>query len=141
VIPRRLTCTVAVACLTLLAGGVSAPAADTVPSIRKLVQKEREVLTEYGAAIIKAARSKPQKIELDTYQITQPKPNRTELSLKMIYHGLISRRRYVADVKMLIDSTDRDNWEVLTIKYSDNNPNIVGPNLRKVDELIKRFNR
>jgi hypothetical protein len=140
VIPRRLTRPAVVACLTLLAPGV-AGAADSVPSIKKLVQKEREVLTEYGATIIKAARSKPQKIELDSYQITHPKANRTELSLKMIYHGLISRRRYLADIKMLVDSTDRDNWEVLTIKYSDNNPNIVGPNLRKVEDLIKRFNR
>jgi hypothetical protein len=128
-------------CLALLGAAVIARAADRAPSIRKLNQKEKEFVKEVGTAIVKAARSKPQKIEVEKYEFTNPRKNRTELSIKMVYYGLISRKKFTADITVLIDSTDKDNWEVMTIKYTDSNRNLVGPNHRKIEELIKRLNR
>jgi hypothetical protein len=128
------------ACLTLLAGGVATFAADDGISFKKRGDAEKAFVTKVGKAIVKAARTTGQKVELEKYDYTQPKTGRTHLNLKMNYTGLVSRKKWVADIVVIIDSTNKDSWEVLNIKYNDNNPNLVGPNERKIQALIKKLN-
>jgi len=73
------------------------------------------------------------------YEFTSPKANRTELSIKMEYYGLISGKRYVADIVVKIDSTDKKAWEVLNVEYTDNNN--IPSNTKKIQDLIKEFNK
>jgi hypothetical protein len=76
---------------------------------------------------------------LEVKKLTNPKPNRTELVIKMEYHGALTNKKYVADVVIKIDSTEKDSWEVLNIDYTDNNN--VPANANKIQELIKKLNK
>src|SRR5262245_17781498 len=137
---RTLACAAALSCLAFL---VAAPAAAAggVPSFRKRKEREKEFVKQVGTAIVRAARSKPQRIDLEKYEFTSPKANRTELAMKMVYYGLITRKKFTADITVILDSTDKDNWEVMNIKYTDSNPNLVGPSERKIQGLIKQLNK
>jgi hypothetical protein len=117
-----------------------ARAAEDSISFKKRGDAEKMFVTKVGTAIIKAARFKPQKLSLEKYNYENPKAGRTHLNIKMVYHGLVSRKRYVADIVVIIDSTNKDSWEVLNIKY-DNNPSPTSPNERKIQELIKELNK
>ena len=125
--------------LALLAG-TPAFAEDSI-SFKKRGDAEKMFVTKVGTAIIKAARFKPQKISLEKYDFEKPKPGRTHLNLKMNYSGLVTRKKYVADIVVIIDSTNKDSWEVLNIKYSDSNPAFTNPNEKKIQELIKELNK
>lgn len=115
---------------------------ETVPSFRSVSKREtKEFVTKVGGAIIKVARAKPQKIELEKYEYTSPKAGRTELVMKMHYHGLVTKQKYTADITVIIDSADKDKWEVLNVRYKDNNKSIMNPNEKKIQELIKEFNK
>jgi hypothetical protein len=137
---RKLSLLAALACLLWLTGSVRA-ADDEVPTFKKRGDQEKAFVTKVGASIIKAARFKPQKIELDKYEITDPKKDRKDLKIKMIYHGLVTKKKYTADITVKVDSGDKDKWEVLRIDYEDNNPSLTKPNRTKIDDLVKKFNR
>jgi hypothetical protein len=57
----------------------------------------------------------------------------------MAYYGVATKKRYVADIVVKIDSTDKEAWEVLNIDYSDNNN--IRYNAKNVQELIKKLNK
>jgi hypothetical protein len=130
----------ALTCLALLSGVASVRANDESVSFKKRGDAEKAFVTKVGKAIVKAARATPQKVELEKYDYSQPKTGRTHLNIKMNFTGLVSRKKWVAEIVVIIDSTNKDSWEVLNIKYTDNNPNIVGPNERKVQAMIKKLN-
>jgi hypothetical protein len=73
------------------------------------------------------------------YEITQSKPGRTALALKMEYHGALTDKRYVADITVHIDSSDKNAWEVMRIDYADNNN--IKHNEKKLDELLRQLNK
>jgi len=113
-----------------------------VPSFKSDKGREtKEFVTKVGTKIVRTARSKPQKVELDTYEYTKPKAGRTELKVKMIYHGLVTKKKYTADIVVVLDSSDGNKWEVLNINYKDNNPNVLKANIKAVQELIPKFNK
>ena len=128
------------ACLALLVGGTAAAATDDDISFKKRGDAEKAFVARVGKAIVKAARAKPQKLELDKYDFSSPKTGRTHLTIKMNYTGLISRKKWTAEIVLIIDSTNKDSWEVLNIKYNDNNPSPLAPNERKIQSLIKKLN-
>ena len=128
--------------LFVLLSSVSSRAADDDSvSFKKRGDEEKRFVTRVGEAILKAAHPTGRKRALVKYEITMPKTNRTELAIKMEYYGLVSSKKYVADIVVIIDSTNKDSWEVLNIKYSDSNPSITNPNERKIQELIKELNK
>jgi hypothetical protein len=120
-------------CSTLLA------AADEDISFKRRGDEEKRFVRTVGTAIIKAAHKTSKKIELVKHEYTKPKANRTDLTMKMEYHGAVSGKRYVADIVVKIDSSNKDAWEVLNIEYSDNNN--VPFNEKKIQELIKQMNK
>ena len=127
----------------LLAGAAlllaAAARADEDVSFKRRGDAEKRFVTAAGTAIVKAAHHTAKKIDLVEYKYTNPKPNRTDLAIKMEYHGAASNKRYVANIVVKIDSTNKDAWEVLNIDYSDNNN--VPFSAKKVQELIKTFNK
>jgi len=125
--------------LVLLVGTLPTWAADDAISFKKRGDEEKRFVTGVGEAIIKAAHPTARKKALVKYEFTNPKPNRTELNIKMEYYGLVTNKKYLADITIKIDSTNKDAWEVLTVDYVDNN-NVPG-NLKKVQELIKTLNK
>ena len=136
-------CALSCALLCVLVGGQVARADDDeVVSFKKDKDREtKEFVGKVGTSIIKVARSKPQKMELEKYEYTKPKAGRTELKMKMIYHGLVTKKKYTADIVVILDSSDATKWEVLNITYKDNNPNIAKANIKAIQELIPKFNK
>ncbi len=127
----------------LLAGAALLPAAGTRAdediSFKRRGDMEKRFVTAAGAAVVKAAHPTAKKIDLVEYKYTAPKPNRTDLAIKMEYHGKATNKRYVASIVVKIDSSNKDAWEVLNIDYSDNNN--VPYSAKRVQELIKAFNK
>lgn len=108
-------------------------------SFKKRGDEEKRFVTRVGEAIVKAAHPTGKKRALVKYEITTPKPNRTELLIKMDYYGAVSSKKYVADITVKCDSTNPKEWEVLNIDYVDNNN--IAANMKKIQELIKEFNK
>jgi hypothetical protein len=125
-----------------LASVVAAQAADDI-SFKRRKDAEKEFVDRVGTAVVKAAHGTARKIALVDFKYTQPKANRTELTIKMEYSGVVSGKvtgkKYVADILIKIDSTDKNAWEVLNLEYNDNNN--VPQNRRKLQELIKEMNK
>jgi len=122
-----------------LCGTLAAVAADHDISFKKRGDEERRFVAAVGTAIVKAAHKTAKKIELAKHEYSKPKANRTELTIKMEYHGAVSSKRYVADIVVKIDSSNKAAWEVLNVDYADNNT--VPYNGKKIQELIKQMNK
>jgi hypothetical protein len=133
--PTLVTLLAAAALLLAAAGG----RADEDVSFKRRGDAEKRFVTAAGTAVVKAAHPTAKKIDLIEYKYTNPKPNRTDLTLKMEYHGKATNKRYVATIVVKIDSGNKDAWEVLNIDYSDNNNVPYGA--KRVQELIKTFNK
>jgi hypothetical protein len=130
----------ALAALALLVGAWgTVRAADDNISFKKRGEKEKEFVTNVGKAIVTAAHKTGKKVALVEYKIETPKANRTNLKIKMEYYGAVSKKRYVADIVVKIDSTDKEKWECLNIEYTDNNK--IKHSETKVQALIKEFNK
>ena len=122
-----------------LCWALAVQAADDNISFKKRGDEEKRFVTSVGTAIVKAAHGTAKKIDLLKYEYTEPKANRKELAIKMEYHGAVTGKRYVADIVVKIDSSNKDAWEVLNIDYADNNS--VTSNEKKIQELIKQMNK
>jgi hypothetical protein len=127
------------AAIALLLGccAVARPAADE-PSFKRRGSEEKRFVTAVGEAVVKAAHPTAKKLSLVKYEYTRPKPNRTELVLKMEYHGAVTDKKYVADIVIKIGSADKNAWEVLNIDYTDNNNLPASQN--RIQALVKKFN-
>jgi hypothetical protein len=108
-------------------------------SFKKRGNEEKRFVANVGTAIIKAAHKTAKKIDLLKHEYTKPKAGRTELAIKMEFHGAATGRRYVANMVVKIDSSNKDAWEVLNIEYTDNDS--VPYNEKKIQELIKQMNK
>lgn len=127
---------VALTALALLAPGVRA---EDVPSFRKRGDQEKKFASEVCIAILKAAHGTGQEPTMDRHEYKNPKPGRTELVMKGTFKGKLTGKLYTADMTVIIDSTDKDSWEVLRIDYSDNAT--IPWNKTNVMELVKKFNK
>jgi hypothetical protein len=114
--------------------------ADDNISFKKRGDAEKDFVARVGEAIIKAAHHTGKKIALVKYEYSDPKANRKELAIKMEYYGVVTGKRYVADIVVKIDSSNKDAWEVLNIEYADTNAGISA-NTKKIQELIKDLNK
>src|SRR6185312_299555 len=111
---------------------LAAGAADSDISFKKRGDEEKRFVRTVGTAIVKAAHRTAKKIDLDKYEYTKPKADRTHLNIKMVYRGVVSDKRYVAEIVIKIDSSNKDAWEVLNIEYSDNNN--IKHNVQKIQD-------
>ena len=127
-------------CLSLLAAGTATgrPDEDGI-SFKQRGNEEKRFVARVGEAVVKAAHATAKKPALVKYEFTTPKPNRTELKLKMEYLGAVTNKRYAADVTVVIDSTVKNAWEVVNVDYADNNN--VPANLKKIQGLIREMNK
>jgi hypothetical protein len=121
-----------------LAGANRAPEEEL--SFKKRGTEEKHFVGLVGEAVVKAAHHTAKKISVKNYEYKQPKANRTDLILKMEYHGAATDKAYLADIVIKIDSSDKNAWEVLNIEYTDTNT-AIRFNEKKIQELIKVFNK
>ena len=124
-------------CALLLAPSVRG---DDVPNFRRKGDLEKKWVSQVCVAIIKAARTSARNPALQRYELKEPRPGRTDLHIKGSFRGRVSNIEYTADIVVHIDSRDRNAWEVLRIEYDDNSKNVVGPNRKNLDRLVRKFN-
>jgi hypothetical protein len=130
------------AVMVLTAGGRPAYAADDdVPSFNNRGDDEKAFVAKVGTAIVKAARTSPIKVELDTYKFEDPKKGRKDLKINMTWQGAITKKKFISNVVVRIDVTDEKKWEVLNVDYKDDSVSISKYRAAEVQALIKRFNR
>jgi len=131
------------ACLALTAWAPAARADDDPPSFKKRGDKEREFVAEVGTAIVKAARTGPTKIELDSYKFEEvkDKKDRKDLRITMNWVGGITRKKFTSSIVVKIDTSDDKKWDVLNIDYKDDSISLGKPRQPKIQELIKKLNR
>ena len=108
-------------------------------SFKKRAMDEKRFVAAVGEAIVKAAHGTARKIALLKYDYSHPKPNRSELAIKMEYSGAVTGKRYVADIVVKIDSTDKEAWEVLNIDYFPLEVSDFGPAITKIQAAKPNF--
>jgi hypothetical protein len=115
---------------------------EEVPSFKRQSKDEKEFVRSVGTAIVKAARSAPKDIMLESYEYEQLKGKRKDLKIKMSYKGGVTNKKFFADIVVKLDETDKAAIEVLNIDYKDNNNVSLGsPNVSKIQKLIEKFNQ
>ncbi len=67
-------------------------------SFKNRGNEEKVFITKVGEKIVKAAHPTGHRVALVEYKVNNPKPNRTEVTIKMEYYGAVTgkrpRRRY-----------------------------------------------
>ena len=114
--------------------------ADEIPNFKKKGDTEKKFISEVCIAIIKAARTSSKNPSLHRFEYKDVKEGRTELHIKGKFSGVVTGSEYVADIMVLIDTKDKNSWEVIRIDYDDNSKNVVGPNRKNIANLVKKFN-
>jgi hypothetical protein len=135
---RRLHATLLAVLSVLAWSGLARADGDDI-SFKKRGDNEKNFVKAVGTAIVKAAHHTAKKIDLVEYKYSDPKPGRKDLAIKMEFHGQITGKRYVAEVVVKIDASNKDSWEVLNIDYSDTDS--VPFSEKKIQELIKELNK
>jgi hypothetical protein len=134
--PARTALFVALASLSFVSQLSAEP-----PAFKARLDGERAFITKVGEAVVKAVRTSPAKLALGDYKVTDPKPNRKLLSITMNWAGSITGKKFTSEIKITVDSADKDSWEVIDIEYSDNNPSPKIGMERNLKALKDKFNR
>ena len=115
--------------------------ADETPKINDRGDDEKKFADKLATAIVREARTSVKTVSLDDFKKKTPKEGRTEWILTADYKGAVTNRTYTANIVVLLDTSDKANWEVLRIEFDDNNKNPVSWNRKNVEELRKKLNR
>jgi hypothetical protein len=135
---KTLSC-MAVAGLAALLLALPARAGD-VPNINKRGKDEKAFAEKVAVAIVKAARTSVRDVSLEKFTSKSPRDGRTDWYLTASFKGRVTKKDYTADIKIHLDTSDKDKWEVLRIEYRDNSKNIVGFNRKNVDAMVDKLN-
>jgi hypothetical protein len=114
---------------------------DDTPSFKKRTDPEKEFVTKVGEAVVKAVRTSPAKLSMGEYKITDPKPNRKLIDITMNWAGAVTGTKFKSKIKVTVDPTDKEKWEVIEIDYSDDNPSLKIGMERNLKALKAKFNR
>jgi hypothetical protein len=130
--------TLGVIALALLLSPLARAADEEVPNINKRGSDEKAFAEKLATAIVKNARTTVKTATLDSVEKKTPKEGRTEFHIKAGYKGGIVGTKYTADIVVLVDTSDKDKWEVVRIDYSDNNK--LAFNRKNVESLVPKLN-
>ena len=114
---------------------------DDTPSFKKRPDSEKEFVTKVGEAVVKAVRTSPAKLAMGEYKITDPKPNRKIIDITMNWAGSVTGKKFKSTIKVTVDPTDKEKWEVIEIDYNDDNPSLKVGMERNLKTLKAKFNR
>ena len=130
------------AALVLAAFLVSAARAadEEVPNINKRGDDEKAFAEKVAVAIVKTARTSVKTASLKSFEKKTPKAGRTVWHISADFEGRATKKDYVADIVVTLDTESKDRWEVLNIEYSDNSKSLVGHNRKNVEEMVKKLN-
>jgi hypothetical protein len=134
---KSLFRSVAVLAVVALAAPL-ARAEDDVPNINKRGDNEKAFVEKLASTIVRNAHTTVKTATLESYEKKEPKAGRTEWLIKAGYKGAIVGTKYTADIVVMLDTSDKDKWEVLRIEYTDNNK--LTFSRKNVDGLVPKLN-
>jgi len=127
---------VAILCAAVLVA--PAARADDLPNFNKRDDSDKEFAKRVGIAIVKKARPTTKDFTLQDFKFKDAKEGRTELHIEIGYKGATGFTKYTANPVVIIDTSNKDKWEVLRIDYKDNNR--LTFSRKNVESLVKEFN-
>ena len=101
---------------------------------------EKAFVEQVAQTIVKEARSSAKDITLQEYKFKEGKEGRMNLTLSAGYKGAVTKTKYSADIVVRLDTSDKGNWKVLKIEYTDNNKSPISFSSKNVEALVKTFN-
>jgi len=118
----------------------AARADDDLPNFNKRGDSDKDFAKRVGITIVKKARPTTKDFTLQDYKFkdVKDKEGRTELRIEIGYKGATGFTKYTAKPVVLIDTSNKDKWEVLRIDYEDNNK--LTFSRKNVENLVKEFN-
>jgi hypothetical protein len=128
-----------IALVAFLAANARA-ADEDVPHINKRGDDEKAFAAKLAEAIVKTARTSVKTASLEKFEKKEVKPGRTEWHLHAAFEGRATKKDYTADIVVLIDTEDKNKWEVLNIEYKDNSASLINHNRKNVAEMVKKLN-
>ena len=131
-------------CLAIVAVVVLVPlsraADDETPNINKRGDDEKAFVEKLGTAIVRAARTSVKTATLKSYEKKTPKEGRLEYHIKAGWKGAVLGKEQTSDVVVIVDSSDKNAWEVLRIEYSDDEKGLIPFNRKNIGEMVKKLN-
>src|SRR5262245_60449987 len=127
----------AVLCAAVLVAP-AARGADDIPNFNKRGDNEKEFAKRVGICIVKKARPTTKDFTLQDHKFKEVKPGKTELHLEVGYKGATGFTKYTAKPTVILDTTNKDKWEVVRIDYEDNNR--LTFSRKNLENLVKEFN-
>ncbi len=113
---------------------------DDTPNINKRGESEKIFADKLSSAIVRAARTATKTAVLESFEKKTPKEGRLEYHIKAGWKSAVLGKNQVSEIVVLIDTTDKDKWEVLRIEYSDDAKSAAPYNRKNVSELVKKLN-
>jgi hypothetical protein len=110
------------------------------PHISKRGDEEKSVAEKLASTIVANARTSVKNGTLKSFERKLPKPGRVEYHIKAGYVGAVIGTKYTAEIVVHLDTSEKYNWEVLRIDYSDNNKSLVGFNRKNLEKLRATLN-
>ncbi len=112
-----------------------------LPNINARGSDEEEFLGKMAEAIVSAARPsvRTASVELKDWKKSILKGNRIDYHIVARFKG-ITKKDHTATIVMRIDTTNKDDWEILRIEYKDTSRNFLGFNRKNLDKLIDKLN-
>jgi hypothetical protein len=119
-----------------------AQAADEVPApnINKRGEDEKAFIKKLTNAIVSNARTSIKSANVDKYEKKEPKKDRVEYIIKASFKTAALKREATADIKVIVDTSDKDKWEVLRIDYDDTVKSLAKVNRENLNKLVPRLN-
>ena len=129
--------------LALFALVTPACAEDDTPAFKKRGTPDKKFWESVGEKIVKTARTSPKKITMDAVEVKAKadKPTRKIVTIKMVWYGSVTGKRFVSDIKLDCDASNEDTWELLTVDYTDSDALPRVGSDKRIKELITKFNR
>jgi hypothetical protein len=140
---RKVWAAVAVLC----AGGLLASAARADEASFKKAPtnagEQKTLANDLTMAVLQALRPTGQNKTVEAFEFKEndPKPNRTTLVIRATFLGKVTKKKYNADIRVVIDSTQKNTWEALEITYNDNDKTPILSKDKKLKDIRDRFNK
>jgi hypothetical protein len=120
---------VAVAAVVALLGGTGPAQAAKV---------DEQLAKTLGRTVVVAAHPTAQKVEMTDYKVSTPKDGRLVLDIRMKYFGKVTSAKYLASVRITLDTT-KEPPKVVDINYKDDNKIPASKKgLKNAEDLVAR---
>lgn len=101
---------------------------------------EKKFATEMAKSITSAAHPTGENADLLSYSIDDLKGGLITMRMKVEYYGVLTGFQYTASVRLVVNVSDKDGWDIKTLDFDDDS-NKIPPNKQNLADLRRKFNK